>query len=372
MSPGVSRSRAWRARNAALPVPARKHRSIESALLATGSSRLGGQRAHLRLGQLAQREAHPGQRGRRERGQHVRLVLGRVGGGAEQAVVRPAGVVARGQVGGAEAVRQVEHRVQAHVAVAADARVRRLPRRVAGQERVDDAGPERLAQVERQVRQPHPVRERAGDPHGVGRAARRLGVVLRVRPQLERHRHRLARVRGPAARPPRCPRRRSWPPACARGTSPRAPARPPRRPAPGAARPPPARRRAACPARARPAPPRSRACPRGRPRTAARRRRASPRPSRRPRPPRTRRRRTPPAPVARDGHGDPHEVPAHGAAGRPGKGVRRNAPRLAGWERCSAKRSHAEPSLRPAVDRAARHAEAVEPRRRAGAGRRES
>ena len=57
---------------------------------------------------------------------------------------------------------------------------------VAGQERVDDAGAELGAQVEREVRQPHPVRERAGEPDGVGRAARGLGVVLRVGPQLER------------------------------------------------------------------------------------------------------------------------------------------------------------------------------------------
>ena len=60
------------------------------------------------------------------------------------------------------------------------------PSRVAGQERVDDAGAELGAQVEREVRQPHPVRERAGEPDGVRRAAGRLGVVLGVGPQLER------------------------------------------------------------------------------------------------------------------------------------------------------------------------------------------
>ena len=52
--------------------------------------RLGGDPAHLRLGQLAEREAHPGEARRFERGEHVRLVLGRVGGDAQQ---RPGGVI---------------------------------------------------------------------------------------------------------------------------------------------------------------------------------------------------------------------------------------------------------------------------------------
>ena len=43
--------------------------------------------AHLGLAQLAEREAQPRERGGRERGEHVALVLGRVGGGAQQAVV---------------------------------------------------------------------------------------------------------------------------------------------------------------------------------------------------------------------------------------------------------------------------------------------
>ncbi len=56
-----------------------------------------------------------------------------------------------------------------------------------GEERRDDAGGERLPQVECQMRQAHPVGDGAGEPHGVGRAARRLGVVGRVAPQLQRH-----------------------------------------------------------------------------------------------------------------------------------------------------------------------------------------
>jgi hypothetical protein len=55
-----------------------------------------------------------------------------------------------------------------------------------------DAGAELLAQVEREVRQAHAVRERAGDAHRVRGAARRLGVVRLVGPQLERDGDRLA------------------------------------------------------------------------------------------------------------------------------------------------------------------------------------
>ena len=97
-------------------------------------------------------------------------------------------VVARGQIGRAEPVGERDHRVEPHVAVAADARVRRHAFRVALQERVDDAGAERLAQVQREVRHAHPVRDRACHAHGVRGAAGGLGVVLGVRPQLERDR----------------------------------------------------------------------------------------------------------------------------------------------------------------------------------------
>ena len=160
------------------------------------------------------------------RGEHVRLVLGRVGGAraAARRRVTPR-VVAGGEVGRAEAVGELEHRVEPHVAVAAHARVRRLARRVAGQERLDDAGAELRAQVEREVRQAHPVRDRAREPDRVRRAARRLGVVLRVGPQLERDRDRLAPARRRAARRPRSPPRRSSPRACGPAAGRRAPRR---------------------------------------------------------------------------------------------------------------------------------------------------
>ena len=61
-----------------------------------------------------------------------------------------------------------------------------------GQPRLDHAGAELVAQVEREVRQAHAVRERARAADRVGRAARALAVVLGVAPQLERHRDDLA------------------------------------------------------------------------------------------------------------------------------------------------------------------------------------
>ena len=100
--------------------------------------------------------------------------------------------MAGGEVGCAEPVGEREHRVEPHVAVAAHARVRGQARRVVGEERRDDARGERGAQVEREVRQPQLVRDRAREPDGVRGAARRLGVVGRIAPQLERDRDRLA------------------------------------------------------------------------------------------------------------------------------------------------------------------------------------
>jgi hypothetical protein len=95
--------------------------------------------------------------------------------------------VAGGQRRGAEAIGEGEHGVQAHVAVAAHARVGGQAGGVLGQPGVDDAGAELGAQVEAEVRQPHGVGDGARDAHRAGRAARALGVVVGVAPQLERH-----------------------------------------------------------------------------------------------------------------------------------------------------------------------------------------
>jgi hypothetical protein len=55
------------------------------------------------------------------------------------------------------------------------------------EERRHDPGAELLAQVDGEVRQPHLMGERAGAAHGRGRAARPLGAVVAVGPQLQRH-----------------------------------------------------------------------------------------------------------------------------------------------------------------------------------------
>jgi hypothetical protein len=132
---------------------------LRVGLRGDGQLRLGGQRAHLRLGQLAEREAHPRDRLGSQPAQHVGLVLGRVGRRAQEAVRAAAGVVAGRELGGAEAAGEVEHGVEAHVAVAAHARVGRQPVRVLVEPRGHDARAELLAQVEREVRQAHPVRQ---------------------------------------------------------------------------------------------------------------------------------------------------------------------------------------------------------------------
>ena len=60
------------------------------------------------------------------------------------------------------------------------------PRPVGGDERLDDTGAEAVAKVEREMREPKRVRERARLRDGRGRAATALRVVLLVCPQLER------------------------------------------------------------------------------------------------------------------------------------------------------------------------------------------
>ena len=88
--------------------------------------------------------------------------------------LRPGAAGKRDQLGKAEAP------------VAADARVRRLPRGVAAHERLDHGAPELLAQIERHVRQAEPVAGRAGREHGLGRAAGALGVrAARIEPEPE-------------------------------------------------------------------------------------------------------------------------------------------------------------------------------------------
>ena len=321
MSPGRSRSPPWRARNAARPVPARKHRSCESALLRDRQPGLRGDRAHLRLAQLAEREPQPRDRVGPQRGEHVRLVLGGVDRRAQQAVVARRARSAR-----SPARRRRGASARSSIASRRTWPLQRMhgfgvrPSRVLGQVRVDDAGAERVAQVEREVRQAHAVGEHPRVPHRAGRAAAALGVVLGVAPQLERH----ARdVRARRARTSSAATAESTPPEVA--TSTRSPvgharrrARRPR-PAPVPARRRPARRRGACPAHS---PPSSAAMSRGAHARGVEHRRAADELDDRA----SRRRSTAPQPLASkpasttraalDAHADADQVAARRAAGR--------------------------------------------------------
>ena len=115
---------------------------------------------------LPEREPHPAERARSERGEHVGLVLCAIGGDAQQRsglvlLVGDARVVSSRERDSAEPLGELEHGIETDVAVAADARVGRLAVRKAGDERLDDAGAELAPQVEREVREPHRVGKRA-------------------------------------------------------------------------------------------------------------------------------------------------------------------------------------------------------------------
>ena len=169
----------------------------EVLALALGGDRqagAGGQLAHLGLRQVGEREAKRGQRIRAERGEHVRLVLGRVGRRREQrpgAVVDDARVVAGGQRGRPNPPREGEHRVDPHLAVADHAGVRGPARLVPAQEALDHGVAKRLLQVERQVRQAQPVGQRPGADDRLRRAAASRPIRVPVGPQLQRHRDHL-------------------------------------------------------------------------------------------------------------------------------------------------------------------------------------
>ncbi len=193
-------------------VPARKQRSWESTLLATGRPASGGDLAHLRLLILAERKAHARKRLGAQRGEHVGLVLGGIGRDLQQAVL-DAGVMAGGERRAAQAVGELEHRVEPHVAVTADAGVWGVTCLVGGDERLDHAAAELLTEVQREVWKADLVGERAGLGDRARGAAALLRVILGVGPELEGHRDRLPLLAGRGA-PRRWSRRRpTWPQA---------------------------------------------------------------------------------------------------------------------------------------------------------------
>ena len=156
----------------------------EARLLALGTACDGEARAvrlgaRLLLALLAEREPNAVEQIGVELREHVRLVLRLVRAAREQtaaAVLDDARVVARREAFAARTGREREQLVEAERAVAADARIRRLARGVAVQERGDDRAAELLAQVEGHVRNAEPVAGVARRQHGVGRAAGALGA----------------------------------------------------------------------------------------------------------------------------------------------------------------------------------------------------
>ena len=68
------------AQEAALALAGEEAEVLALGLLGDREAVAGGDRPHLGLGQLGQREAEPAEQLRRQRRQHVALVLGLVGG----------------------------------------------------------------------------------------------------------------------------------------------------------------------------------------------------------------------------------------------------------------------------------------------------
>ena len=97
--------------------PVRARQEAEVLRVGLGGDRepgVGRDPPDLGLGQLPEREAHARQGLRRERRQHVGLVLGRIGGGAQQRAAllgHDACVVAGGEGGAAETLGELQHRI---------------------------------------------------------------------------------------------------------------------------------------------------------------------------------------------------------------------------------------------------------------------
>ena len=86
-----------------------------------------------------------------------------------------------------DAPREREQLRETEAAVAPDARIRCLAARVPAHERPDDCAAKLLAQIERHVRQPTGVAQRARRDHGGRRAACALGVgAVRIEPEAQR------------------------------------------------------------------------------------------------------------------------------------------------------------------------------------------
>src|SRR5919106_563185 len=169
----------------------------EAEVLALGPARhlelrAGGNLTHLRLGELAEREAKAGERGRAKAGEHVGLILGVVHRRREQgagAVVGDPGVMAGGELRRAESVGERDHRVDPQLAVAEHAGVRGPALGVPLDEGRDDAGAELVLEIEGQVRDAERMGDAASAEHRLGRAAAPFSIRALVRPELQRDGH---------------------------------------------------------------------------------------------------------------------------------------------------------------------------------------
>src|SRR5688572_25447372 len=170
------------------------------ALVRHRQAGVAGEGADGVLGQAAEREAEPVEQRRVELGEHVALVLARIDSGTDErsvAVARDARVVTGGEARRAERGGELEHGVEANLAVAAHAGVRGKARGVAVEEAVDHLGAKALAQVERDVRDTHAMSQRPGPGDRLRRAAGALAVRGGIGPELERDRdHIVAGIEG--------------------------------------------------------------------------------------------------------------------------------------------------------------------------------
>ena len=153
-----SRGRACRARNERLPSPARKQRSWLSRLAATGRPRRRRARAPRGFVRSASgKRSRPSVAGRQRR-EHVGLVLGRVvrrrPAAGPRRHRRPARSGRWRGVDAPEPVGERDHRVDAKLAVADHAGVRRSPCRVAARRTRRRPAPKGLLEIQRQVGMP--------------------------------------------------------------------------------------------------------------------------------------------------------------------------------------------------------------------------
>ena len=168
-------------------VPAQEARLLALRPLGRLEARHARIRPRFCLRPVAEREPDPRQVARVEAGEHVRLILVRIGATGEQQtapVVDDARVVPGGETPRSDPPREREQLREAEAPVAADARVRRFAARVRGDERLDDREPELLAQVERDVRKPERVARVTRRKDRGRRAAGPLGVrPVRIDPE---------------------------------------------------------------------------------------------------------------------------------------------------------------------------------------------